>query len=492
MALAALVATLVAVPAPLAHGAILRFTMRAASRLTWRDCHHGFECATLTVPVDYSAPRGEQVGIAVTREPAADRRHRIGALVINWGGPGDPGTETLQRTAGTLPALVRQRFDVVSFDPRGTGSSRPIDCVDDATFDKLWSSDLTPDRPEDLPSFYDGTAAKVDLVAACVARQGPWLAQVGTRNVARDLDRLRTALGEQKLNFLGYSYGTVLGAVYAQEFPSHLRTLVLDSVVDLSATLQQQQEGNAQGFEHALNAFLAKCTADSSCAFHSGGDPRGALNRLRDQFEAGLTIQTADGRRVGQSEFYVAIIAALYSENLWPLLADALRSAVDGDGTELRLINDAYTGRRPDGTYNNFQEALGVISCDDRPVPRVSFDEFRATFERYRAQFPFLGPVFGGGPIGCDPRLPKPPPGVDLGDVRATGAPPTLIIGVTHDPATPYSGAIDMRSRIEGSRVLTVESTRHGGYAQGLSCVDDVVNRYLVRRKLPAKQARCA
>lgn len=482
-----IVGALLLLVAPVAHGGAA-----TPAALRWRGCGQGFECASLSVPVDYSAPDAAQVDLAVSRRRAGDPAHRIGVLFVNYGGPGDPGSETLRQAASSLPDVVRQRFDVVSFDPRGTGSSRPIDCVDDKTFDRLWDDDITPNSPADLPRFYDGSASSSDLIAGCIARQGRWLAQVGSRNVARDLDRLRAALGESKLNFLGYSYGTVIGALYAQEFPGRIRTMVLDSVVDLSSTPQQQQDGNVRGFEHALNGFLDDCAARTDCPFHSGGDPRTALFELRDRFENGLIVSSADGRGVGVSAFYFGLVAALYSEETWPFLANALsRAARDGDGTDLRRIDDLYTGRRDDGTYNNFQEALGIISCADRPDPRASFEEYRQTFERLSARYPFLGRVFAGGPLGCDPRLPKPARGEDVGDVRTTKAPPILIVGVTHDPATPYAGAVDLRRRLGGSRLLTVESTQHGGFALGLPCVDDAVDRYLLSRTLPPRSMRC-
>src|SRR5581483_3151622 len=282
----------------------------ARGSLSWKRCGGGFQCSTVRVPVDYSKPKGDRVGLALIRMPAGDPSRRIGSLVINFGGPGDPGTETL-RNGGltTLPREIRDRFDIVSFDTRGTGSSRPIDCVDDTTFDKLWAEDPTPDSPADLRGFYDGSAFSVDLVRQCLKRQGAWLADVGTRNVARDLDRIRAALGEAKLTYLGYSYGTVLGAVYAQEFPKRIRAFVLDSAVDLSSSFSEQQQRNAAGFEHALDEFLADCAARPGCSFHSDGDPRRALDDLRNQFENGLVLPTRDGRRVGVSEFYVAILA---------------------------------------------------------------------------------------------------------------------------------------------------------------------------------------
>ncbi len=251
----------------------------ATSPLAWHDCGGGFECSSLEVPVDYSASTAEQVAISVIRKPATNPGPRRRSLVLNFGGPGDPGTETLRRAYEALPDSIRAAFDIVSFDPRGTGTSRPLDCVDDATFERLWSEDGTPASDADLPAYYEGRATSVDFVASCIAAQGDWLRHVGTRNVARDLDRLRAALGDRRLNFVGYSYGTVLGAVYAQEFPERVRALVLDSAVDLSETGTVRQVGNAQGFEHALDTYLADCAADPTCDFHSDGDPRAALTR---------------------------------------------------------------------------------------------------------------------------------------------------------------------------------------------------------------------
>lgn len=462
---------------------------------TWSACGGVLECAVLDVPVDYAVERQDAtfVGIRVVRAPATDPDRRIGSLIVNFGGPGDPGTETLPFALDAIPAEIRERFDIVSFDPRGTGDSRPIDCVDDETFEQAWSEDPTPDSPDELPGFYDGTASSVDIAAACISAQGEWLAQVGTRNVARDLESLRRALDERRLNFLGYSYGTVLGAVYAQLYPQRIRTMVLDSAVDLSVDAPTEQRANVEGFERALDAFLADCADRPDCAFHSGGNPRAALTRLRDRFEAGETadVELNIGRDAGVAEFYTALLASLYSRDSWSLLATALDDARDGDGTYLRLITDSYTGKRDDGTYNNFQEAIGIISCDDRPDVQPSFEDYQATHEQLSAAFPFFGPLLTASPTGCDPRLPRPRPGEELGDVRVADAPPILIIGTTNDPATPYAGALDLRSRIAGSRLLTFDSTEHGSYAKGIACIDDAVDAYLLRRTLPARGLRC-
>jgi pimeloyl-ACP methyl ester carboxylesterase len=487
VAIGALVAVAtVAFPAPGAAGAT------PTGALAWKGCGDGLQCATLSVPVDWSQPAGPQVALAVARRAAKDQRHRLGSLVINYGGPGDPGTQSLRLGSGDVPAAIRQRFDLVSFDPRGTGASRPIACVDDATYDRILAQDPTPDSPEQLRSFYNGTNGPVDLVQACVDQQGAWLAQVGTRNTARDLEALRAAIGEPKLTFLGYSYGTVMGAVYAQMYPDRIRAMVLDGAVNLSASASSELHDNAAGFEQALDAFLADCAARTSCPFHEHGDPRAALDQLRQQFESGTQLPVGDGRQAGATLFYLALASGLYDRaNGWPFLAKALAGAVRGSGSGLAALADPLSGRGPDGHFDDLQEALATIRCDDRHDPLVSFSDYQAAYAQYSQQFPIFGAFLASSPLGCDPRLPAPPAAEQVGDVRVNAAPPILVVGTTGDPATPYVGALDLQQRLGGSRLLTLVSTEHAGYGKGIACVDNAVDRYLLGRVLPPAGQRC-
>jgi pimeloyl-ACP methyl ester carboxylesterase len=478
--------------APAAHA-----TTASSGLSPWRRCGK-LQCATLTVPVDYARPDGEQVDLAVARARATDPDRRIGSLVFNFGGPGDAGTQTLADYAAQIPAAVRARYDLVSFDPRGTGRSRPVECVDDATADRLNAVDPTPNSEADLQSFYDGTHDPVDLVERCVARNGAWLAQLGSRNVARDVERLRVALGDDRLSFVGYSYGTVIGAVYAQMFPDRVGRMVLDSPVDLSATALDELRGNSQGFEQALDDFLADCAANRDCSFHSDGDPTAALQALQRKFERGLELPTADlatgatsKRKAGVAAFYTALISALYDRQYgWPELADALDDARSGDGTYLLALADLYNGRNDDGTYDNIDEVIGVILCDDRDDPVPSFDEFRAEYDAEVEEYPLLGTYVGSTMLGCDPRLPRPPATEQVGDLRVTGAAPILVVGTTRDPATPFAGAQDLVTRLDGSRLLTFDSTEHTAYSKN-ACIDGAVNAYLLRGTLPREGIVC-
>jgi pimeloyl-ACP methyl ester carboxylesterase len=466
--------------------------------IDWKPCGGGFECATLSAPIDYSLPTGDTVGIALRRLRATGPGPHLGSLVVNFGGPGDAGTRTLRSFVYEVPREIRARFDLVSFDPRGTGKSRPIDCIDDTEADVLAAADPTADDVEQLRKFYDGTGFPVDLYQSCIDRNGSWLAQVGTRNVARDLERLRAGLGTRRLDFLGFSYGTVIGAVYAQLFPQHVGRFVLDGPVDLSATAQRELEADGSGFETALDHFLAHCARQRRCAFHSVGHPQRALEGLQRKFESGMTLpadQPSRARRtrpdVGAGIFYTALISGLYDKQYgWPSLADALAQAVRGDGTGLQSLADSYNGRNENGNYDSTAEVIGIILCDDRFDPVPSYDAFVAEYDRLVAVEPFLGRLDGSIPLGCDPRLPRPPDSEQVGDVRVSNIPPVLIVGTTGDPATPYEGAEDTQARLSGSRLLTFVSTEHTAYAKS-RCVDNAVDAYLLRGDLPRDGKRC-
>jgi pimeloyl-ACP methyl ester carboxylesterase len=496
VALTASIATLVALVSPAT--ATTPTAADASGLSAWRKCGRHLQCATLTVPVDYSEPDGEQVRIAVARVPASQPDQRLGSLVFNFGGPGDAGTETLPGFAQQIPDEIKARYDLVSFDPRGTGHSRPVECVSDREADRLNAVDPTPNSDVDLRAFYDGTNEPIDVIARCVARNGAWLAQLGSRNVARDLDRLRTALGDDTLSFVGYSYGTVIGAVYAQMFPDRVGRMVLDSPVDLSVDALQELRGNAQGFEQALQDFLANCAANRDCSFHSRGDPTTALAALERKFEAGWelpTRQLATGakssRKAGVAAFYTALISALYDRQYgWPELADALSDARKGDGSYLLALADLYDGRRDDGTYDNIDEVIGVILCDDRDDAVPSFDAYKAEYDQEVAQYPLLGSLMGSTLLGCDPRLPRPPASEQVGDLRVDGAAPILVVGTTRDPATPFAGAQDLITRLAGSRLLTFDSTEHTAYTKN-RCIDRAVDTYLLKGSLPPENTVC-
>jgi pimeloyl-ACP methyl ester carboxylesterase len=447
---------------------------------SWADCGGGFQCAGLRVPVDWSRPSGPALTLALVRRPATDPGDRIGSLVLNYGGPGESGVAALRATYGRLPAVVRARFDVVSFDPRGTGASRPVRCVDDAVLDQGFALPPAPATDAEMEAVRDWNAR---FALACRLRVGGFAGQIGTRNVARDLDALRAALGDAKLTYVGYSYGSVLGQVYAQMYPDHVRAAVLDGPPDYSLTNDAYEHGQAQGFSRALDAFLSWC-ATQGCAYTHGAAPRDAFDALDSRVTA------SPSGRLNATTFEAGVFATLYDESRgWPLLADSLARLANGDGSEVLSLADGYLGRNPDGTYSPIVQANAVINCLDRPVPAASVTAELAQIAAFARELPPFGGSFAVS--GC-PGMPQPAPGDALGSLAVTTAPPIVVVGTTGDPATPYAGAQTVARAITGSRLLTYESTEHTAYGSARStCVDDFVDGYLLDGTLPPDGATC-
>jgi pimeloyl-ACP methyl ester carboxylesterase len=459
-----------------------------AGDIAWTPCEGSllipvdFECGDLTVPLDYTAPEGPTIEIAVVRVPTRDDDERIGSLLFNPGGPGGSGIEFLRAAALIMPDELQRRFDLVSFDPRGVGDSTAIDCDADAD-----------DRVELLaPGDDQGWAALVADAEAwpttCTAETLEIAALVGTNNAARDLDRLRGALGDEDLTYVGFSYGTRLGATYAELFPDRVRALVLDGAVKPSNDLSAVNAEQGPGFDRALERFAAACDDDPDCPLTGVGPALEVYDSLRTTMAADGPLPTADPERVlTPGEAVLGVAAALYSTQLWPVLAQALADAtVEGDGTLLHGLVDTYLGRRPDGTYDNSQNAGFAINCAD-DVVRPPVDVVRARAEdvasrsRYFADFLRASTGCIGAPIPADPLIIGP----------AVGAPPILVIGTTGDPATPYEWSVEMADFLDSGVLFTVEGDGHTAFLSE-PCVEDVVVDYLVDLTLPDTGASCS
>jgi len=466
----------------------------------WSDCKGGFECATLVVPLDWSKPAGRTISLAVIRKPATGPGARVGSVLMNPGGPGEPGTGFLRDIvgAGRLPKALGQRLDLVSWDPRGTGGSGGVDCL---TEQQLLAPD--PDPTLDTPAEAAAYAANAStLLKGCQTKDGFELPYLGTRNTVRDLDALRSALGDPKLTYVGFSYGTTVGAIYAQMFPTRVRALVLDGVTAVGADPVVDTHDQALSFEKNLEAFLADCASRTSCLF-GHGDPRGEFLRLVAQLEAGqrlpatYSLPDASGtdhqRRgtVGIGEFYTGVITPLYSRDDWIALEQALAGAENGDGKLLLYLRDQLEGRQDDGSFNGLPEANVAINCADQTLRPSNPSGDPALRAQWVKEMPLLGAVFAAGTPGCAgwPAAKEPLSTLRPGAIK--GVPPIVLIGATGDPATPYAQAVAEQALIPGSRLVTWESDDHTAYGRGSACLDEPVTSYLVDLTVPSVGLRC-
>lgn len=458
-----------------------------SATLEWSSCGGAagglidLECSTLTVPLDHTAPAGETIDIAVARTATADEDTRIGSLVFNPGGPGGSGIEFLTTAAPLVPRALADRFDLVSFDPRGVGASAAIDC--EIAFD----DDVTLLAPGDDAGWEALVAEAEGRADTCTPESLALEPYVGTNNAARDLDALRAALGDDQLSYVGFSYGTRLGATYAELFPDRVRALVLDGAMKPTDNLAVLGLEQGPGFDAALESFAAACDADADCVVAELGPTLDVYAGLVAEIAETGSFPTDDGDRVlTPGELQLGVVAALYSTQLWPVLADALYVAdAEQDGSLLQVLADVYLGRQPDGTYDNSQLAGLAINCADDPR-RPPADEVRAQAE-LSAQASVHFADFLRASTGCigtaDPIDP-----IAIGP--ADGAAPILVIGTTGDPATPYEWAVELTDLLSSGVLYTVEAEGHTAFLS-VSCVDDVVIDYLVDLELPDEGSSC-
>ncbi|HYI63025.1 MAG TPA: alpha/beta fold hydrolase [Acidimicrobiales bacterium] len=459
---------------------------------SWERCRGAFQCATLTVPRDWSELDGPTLDLAVMRRPATGER--IGSLLLNPGGPGASGRDFLEGFT-SLPTGLGDRFDVVAWDPRGTGGSQRIDCTSD---EELLGAEIdpTPEDPADVAAIRADAQEGLD---ACLAAVGDLLEVVGTRSTVRDLDALRGALGDDALTYLGYSYGTTIGLEYLRRYPHRVRAMVLDGVSLPGVDPVEDVHVQAQGFERTLGAYLAACPRRPGCPL--GQDPRATLADVVARLEAERVPASyalgADGAQrqgtAGVGELYVAVAVSLYSEQGWGQLDRALAEVLGPEpaGRTLLSLRDSYYGRTAEGAWHDDADARGAIRCADQEARAAQPEGDPALADRWGAELPFWGRWFAVGTPGCWGLPPATEPLATLADGAVADAPPVVLVGSTEDPATPYQQARDAHRVVEGSRLVTYEGPEHTAYRSLTDCIDNPVTAYLVALTLPPADLRC-
>lgn len=444
------------------------------------------ECGTLKVPLDYDVPSGDTAQIAVLRVPARGA-DTIGSILVNPGGPGSRGTSMAPLLADAWTSTsITDRFDLIGFDPRGVGSSRPaIECYTDA------------ERDADAPLFTpmsgveEWTAERAEeFVSQCAERSGgtDLLANVGTRDVARDMDILRHVLGDEKLNFAGTSYGTRLGAVYAEMFPDKVRALVLDGALDPTVGKQRWRVSNFTGMQGAFDSMVRRCIEQADCPL--GTDADKALGVYLDLVR-GLDANPAptdSGRDLNTVKAMDGVFSGLYAQQLWPIIIRGLHQLRAGSGDILMTLRDSYQGRRADGTYTNLAEANVAINCidDDRLSPEQETAYKRAVLDAA----PFMDPGHIVDTTDVCAAWPGPDPVRFDADSISDQLPTVMVVSATHDPATPYQDGIGL-TRALGAKLLTVEGAQHGAIVVQNQCIEQKVADYLIDLTPPTDGSRC-
>jgi pimeloyl-ACP methyl ester carboxylesterase len=459
-------------------------TTVSSDTISWAACPESpapFECGQLAVPFDYDNPGTGSFVLSLMRRPAEIPESRIGSLLVNPGGPGFGGTTVAEQAEWYFSTELLEQFDVVGWDPRGTGASTPaVDCTED--YDRYFGIDSPPNDDDAKQKMIDLTQEFVDL---CVARNGEMLKYISTEASARDMDSIRNALNEDKISYFGFSYGSELGATWVTLFPDTVRAAVFDGASDPNASGFDQSMAQLKGFEQQLDAFLANCAKRVACKIYNNGKPAALFDQLAIVIDTKPIVVSSDRTPVTQGVFYTAVVQAMYSNTLWPQLETALADAAKGNGAQLLALYDDYFQRQPDGSYGNELEAFLAISCLDDPEGSTVAD-VDVDVARFAAAAKRLGENFGYG-YAC---ALWPHRVAERVIVTGKGAGPIVVIGTTGDAATPLASTRKAAKNLEQGVLIIVEADRHTGYGLN-SCVVQNVDAYLISLKAPKNETYC-
>ncbi|MGW6197090.1 alpha/beta hydrolase [Kribbella sp. NPDC055110] len=450
----------------------------------WESCGTSQQCATIEVPLDYAKPTGQTIELRARKVLAKDSGGRIGTLFINPGGPGASGQDFAAQAPMLFGSSLLRKFDIIGWDPRGVGESTPVKCLDTAQLDAMIAADGSPDTPAEIADIEK--QSKV-FAAGCKQRSGELLPHVNTKDAARDIDVLRGIVGDPQLYYLGMSYGTFLGATYAELFPKNVGRLVLDGAVDPSISSQEMGMAQAKGFDKALDAFAEDCAQRSCKLGSSKNEVLAKVDQLIKNSDAHPL--SGDGQReVTQALVILGLVYPLYLKEFWPRLEDAVVDGLAGNGSRLLAMADEYTDRKPSGYSDNANEVQIAVNCSDRP-DATSIAQIQAEVPEFKAASPRFGEFLAWSSASCVnwPVKPTDKPHA----IKAAGSKPIMVLGTTRDPATPYEWAVGLAHQLENGILVTRDGDGHTAYLSGNACVKNVVESYLVQGNTPAADIKC-
>lgn len=460
-------------------------------QLSWQECGStpsgaALECADITVPRAWDDPSAGDIQLPLAKRSADG--DSAGSLFLNPGGPGGSGVDFVSSAESMISPEVLRSYDVIGFDPRGVGPFQGLNCLDDAEIDEMRSTSvdmLTEQGREENAQWLQR------LVEGCESDDADLPPVMDTLSAARDLDVMRAAVGEEQLDYLGFSYGTYLGATYAEQYPEQVGSFVLDGAIDPSLTYDEFVEAQAGGFEQAITTFLQGCLDSAGpCPFSGSVEEAGTqLTDLYDELDE-TPATTADPERpLNGALAESAVTSLMYEDAQWTTGYEALAAAADGDGTQLLQIADSSAGRQADGTYRgNINEVSGLINCLDHPA--VEDEQWQLSeAQRMAEEYPLVGDSFGFSGDSCAqwPTGPVREPA----EIHADGAGPILVIGTTGDPATPYQEAQALAEQLTSGVLLTYDGAGHTAYGRSGGCIEELVDAYLLEGTVPEDGATC-
>ena len=455
-----------------------------AQDINWQNCRQDFKCATLAVPIDYKNLATGTFEIALLKYEARTSE-KLGSLIVNPGGPGGSGVDYAYAAEYIFSPAILDRYDIVGFDPRGVSRSAPIRCLTDKELDANNNSDSKPDNEKEFKRILNDTKKYVEKCKA----KNKYLNSYGTANVARDMDVLREALGDKQLNYMGKSYGTYLGTLYAHFFPEKVGRVVLDGAVDPTISNFEQSLTQAVGFDHAFSSFAKDCSTKANCPLPA--DEVAAIAEMQKLFDvaAKKPLPTKGSKRtLSETMMVLGTASAMYdSATGWPKLRKAIAQAQEGFGDKFLELADEYTGRQSDGTYpNNEFDSGAVIDCLDVDEPR-SISQIQSDANAFAEQSPLFGPYLAYGGLTC--KYFGQSQEVAISPTQTTN--PIVIIGTTGDPATPYEWAQGLNKLLTNSVLVSLTGEGHTGQGQGNTCIDDQIDDFYLRGAISTTRAFC-